>query len=194
MPDLQVAVLSYDDLRRQTEQFLAEHHSAGTLPIPIDEIIEFRLGIQIVVEACLRPVCGIDGLPAGDGTAIYIDADVWLRPSQNRCRFSLAEELAHIQLHAALFSALEYTTLAEYKTAVTSIDEEKRGWIEWQAKSWAGLVLVPSAKLQESVERLSVENASVEGDLKDYMVNIQLGEEFAVSTNVIERRRTKENV
>ena len=194
MPNPPVAVLSYDDLRRQADQFLAQHHPTGTLPIPIEEIIELRLGIQIVVEACLRPVCRIDGLPARDGTAIYIDGGVWLHPSQNRCRFSLAEELAHIRLHAAVFAALEYNTLAEYKTAVTSIDEQKRGWIEWQAKSWAGLVLVPSAKLEESVERLSAANTSVEGDLKDYMVNNQLADEFAVSTDVIERRRTKENV
>ena len=194
MPNPTVAVLSYDDLRRQTEQFLAKHHPTGTLPVPIEDIIELRLGIQIVIEACLRSACGIDGLPARDGTAIHIDAHVWLRPSQNRCRFSLAEELAHIQLHAGVFSALEYTTLAEYKTAVTSIDDDKRGWIEWQAKSWAGLVLVPSAKLKESVEQLYSENASAEGDLKDYMVNIQLAEKFEVSTDVIERRRVKENV
>ena len=32
---------SYDDLRRKADEFLAKYHSAGTIPVPIEEIVEF---------------------------------------------------------------------------------------------------------------------------------------------------------
>jgi hypothetical protein len=35
------AILSYDDLRRRAEEFLEEFHGERSLPVPIEEIVEF---------------------------------------------------------------------------------------------------------------------------------------------------------
>ena len=192
MGNLPVEVLSYDELRTRAEAFLDEHHPTGRIPIPIERIVELRLGISIVVELALLNICGVDGLPSSDGSAIYIDAGVWLHPSQNRCRFSLAEELAHIHLHRSIFESLHYTTLGEYTEAILAMDGEQRNWLEWQAKSFAGLLLVPSASFRERYERLSSAMTESDPDYKDFLITKRLARKFEVSTQVIERRRKKE--
>ncbi len=45
---LQPPFLSYDALRRRAEDFLRTHHPQGTIPIPIEEIVEFRYRIDII--------------------------------------------------------------------------------------------------------------------------------------------------
>lgn len=42
------ARLSYEDIRLEAEKFLNEYHPAGTTPVPIAEIIEFDLSIDII--------------------------------------------------------------------------------------------------------------------------------------------------
>ena len=40
--------LTFVDISRAAEEFLAAHHPAGELPIPIEELIEFDCGLDIV--------------------------------------------------------------------------------------------------------------------------------------------------
>lgn len=47
-PEFEVRRLSYAELRGASERFLTEHHPFGTTPVPIEEIVEFRFGIDIV--------------------------------------------------------------------------------------------------------------------------------------------------
>ncbi len=37
-------VFSYDDLRREAEEFLSEYHPSLSIPTPIEEVVEFDLG------------------------------------------------------------------------------------------------------------------------------------------------------
>ena len=69
-------ILSYRDLRRRAGDFLRTHHPAGTIPVPIEEIVEFRY----------------------------------------RKRFQ------------------------------RDLDEADRGWLEYQAYAFAGLILVPKGR------------------------------------------------
>ena len=70
---------SYEDLRRQADAFLAKHHPAGTIPVPIEEIVEFQLSIDIV------PMPGLH-------TLIETDVSIRGRPPRmgvGRCRCRL---------------------------------------------------------------------------------------------------------
>ena len=40
--------LRYDDLRNRAEEFLAIYNPDRTIPVPIEEIIEFQFGMDIV--------------------------------------------------------------------------------------------------------------------------------------------------
>lgn len=80
---------SYDDLRRQADAFLANHHPAGTIPVPIEEIIEFQLSIDIVPMPGLHTLIETDGFITSDLKEIYVDELVYTK-WPNRYRFTLA--------------------------------------------------------------------------------------------------------
>ena len=61
MEPLRIEDRSYDELRVIAEPFLLEHHPGGTIPIPVEEIVEFRLGPNIIPMPGLRKFFDIDG-------------------------------------------------------------------------------------------------------------------------------------
>ena len=40
--------LTYDELRVASEEILAQYHPEGTIPIPIEEIVEFGLSMDVI--------------------------------------------------------------------------------------------------------------------------------------------------
>ena len=68
-----VPSLPFDELRRRAEDFLAQHHPAGTIPVPIDNIIEFKLHLTIIPVPSLCRGRGINGYLSADRTTIFVD-------------------------------------------------------------------------------------------------------------------------
>src|SRR3990172_7989294 len=99
MPDpLNVPHLSYDALRRRAHDFLQTHHPKGTIPIPIEEIIEFNFQVDIVPVPGLQDAFEVDGFISSDLKTITVDAFIYDR-RPGHYRFTLAHELAHAVLH-----------------------------------------------------------------------------------------------
>ena len=97
-------VRSYDDIRRRAADFLRTCHPAGTIPVPIEELVEFRYRIDIIPIPGLQGVFEVDRFISSDLKAITVDAFVYEhRPG--RYRFTLAHELAHWVLHRRIFQA-----------------------------------------------------------------------------------------
>jgi hypothetical protein len=71
--DIQAPVLSYEEIRRRADDFLATYHPSRKPPVPIEEIIEFRLRINIVPVAGLRRAFDIDAFTSSDCTEIIVD-------------------------------------------------------------------------------------------------------------------------
>lgn len=139
----------YEDLRRYAEAFLSEHHPSQQIPVPIEHIIEFRFGIDIV------PVPGLVNFDtvayiSHDLTEIRVDEFVYYhRP--NRYRFSLAHEVGHRVLHADVYRQIAFSDVASWKRVMTNvISVEQHRYLEWHANSFAGLVLVPATELRKA--------------------------------------------
>ena len=191
LPKLPVQVYSYDDLRLVAAEFLARHHPDATIPTPIEELVDLRLKIDIV------PVARLEW---EDHTAAYLSADLKeirvdkhaMESNSNRYRFSLAHELSHLLLHRDIYQKLRPVTAADWKSKLRAISEEDYGWIEWQAYSLAGLILVPPGHLQ--VEFASVTSTvrsvglSTDTDAVRLAVEKKLGTRFWVSGDVVSRR------
>ena len=188
-------VLSYEDLRVRAREFLAAHRPLGMIPVPIEEIIEIDLGVSIDVKLFLRDECGVDAFINQACDVIYIDCEVFMHANDNRLRFSLAEELGHKLLHEKYVAELQFTTLAEWKHAITLVPEDERKWIEWQAKSFAALILVPEGALKRIAKTIVEVNDIDPRDPVDmYQLEKLLGEEFQVSADVIHRRLDKDGL
>jgi hypothetical protein len=158
---IQAPYFSYEDLRRQANEFLARHHPDGTIPIPIEEIVEFQLGMDIVPTPGLHQLLEVDGFISSDLREIRVDQSVY-QSRPGRYRFTLAHEIGHSILHADIIRSRSFRTIAEWKTFVNSIPDKEHGWIEYQAYAFAGLLLVPSEPLAIAV-RACVDKIKTEG-------------------------------
>ena len=71
--ELAAPIYSYEDLRRRADELLVKHHPVGTIPIPIEEIVEFQLRIDIVPMPGLHRLIETDGFITSDLQEIYVD-------------------------------------------------------------------------------------------------------------------------
>jgi Zn-dependent peptidase ImmA (M78 family) len=161
--------------------------------VPIEEIAEFRFRLDIVPVPGLQDGFDVDAYLTSDLKEIRVDRFIQ-ENRLNRYRFSIAHELAHLVVHQDVFKAMRFSTIQEWKVAMQSIPEDQYGYIEWQAYSLAGLILVPPVPLM-ALFKDKVKEAKVAGiDLYEMDERLQksvtshLGKYFEVSSEVVARR------
>jgi len=193
---LKVPHYSYKRLREAATEFLAKFHPTATIPVPIEEIAEFELGLNIIPIPSLQTILQVDGFISSDFRSISVDQFVMER-REKRYRFTLAHEIAHLWLHHGIFSELKINSIDEWKKFQKEVNTEDYGWLEWQAYSLAGLILVPREALA-SHSSLCAQSAKEEGvvdpssDAGQWYIIEMLSEAFNVSKGVIERRLAKD--
>lgn len=179
---------------RRAELFLREHHPSRALPVPIEKIVEFTFGLDIIPIQGLQRNFDVVAYISRDKKTIWVDQYVF-ESREKRYRFSLAHELGHVILHPDLFQYLQFEDLASWKRVIAdSIPEREYRFLEWQANCFAGLVLVPQAELVGVFEawrkklgtlglNLEEQRDEVWDALEEY-----IGREFLVSADVIHKR------
>jgi Zn-dependent peptidase ImmA (M78 family) len=186
--------LQYDHLRPRAEAFLAEHHPGRAIPVPIEYIVECRFGIDIVPVPGLQDAFDTVAYLTHDLSEIRVDEHVYLK-RPNRYRFSLAHEMGHRVLHADIFKELKFDTVEQWKRAITHVIlEDQYSFLEFQAYSFAGLVLVPSEELRgvffDCVELAQQHDIDFDerGTGAREAVEDHIAKIFEVSSDVIHRR------
>jgi Zn-dependent peptidase ImmA (M78 family) len=202
--DITAPILSYDDINKQAEGFLREYKRNEILPVDIEAIAEFDLGLNIFPFPNLLQTFDVDGFISGDLNIIYVDEfSYYQRPA--RYRFTLAHEIGHYVLHSELIASFHPQSVADWSKFVLEIDEETYGWLEWQAYTFAAAVLVPRISLRQNFSRelkllqpkldlIRSRGLSVESS-QDYIVNAistKLIGIYDVSDDVLNRRISKE--
>lgn len=102
--DIIAPILSYDDINRHAEDFLREHKRNQILPVDIEAIAEFDLGLNIFPFPNLQETFDVEGFISGDLNVIYVDEFIYYqRPT--RYRFTLAHETGHYVFHSDLVAS-----------------------------------------------------------------------------------------
>jgi hypothetical protein len=185
--------LPYDRLRSIAHDFLTEHNPSGKIPVPIEEIIEFRFEMDIVPVPGLCSEFDVDSYITSNLREIRVDAFIY-EHRKGRYRFSLAHELSHYVLHQSIFEQLKFSTVSEWKAVVCAIPEQTYSWIEYQAYCLAGLILVPSDALRKRFGALVAEAAGAGIDLHTatedarMLAESHLGRQFEASIEVVRKR------
>jgi IrrE N-terminal-like domain len=197
MPD--IPVYSYEDLRRKADGFLKKHHPSGTVPVPIEEIVEFDFGINIVPVLGLQREFEVEGFTSGDLKDIYVDEYIYT-DRITRYRFTLAHEIGHIVLHRHLYDKHRFTSIHGWQEFINSMTEEQHSWLEYQGYVFAGLVLVPKEKLLKSVtewtRKIKDKGISMEKnwDFAWELITEHVAKAFLVSRDVVEKRAEKDGI
>jgi len=173
--------------------YLAKMNPSGELPVPIEEIIDFDEGIEVIPVEDLA-IHGHEAYTARDKKTIYIDKVVFCHKVPYRLRYTLAHELSHILIHPKIFEAAKYSDVAGFKQFYDSIPNDQMKVIEQQAYTLAGLILVPPEALSEEytqvAEKLEENGTDITTLDSDSLLFVakKIGEKFCVSHQVIHRR------
>jgi Zn-dependent peptidase ImmA (M78 family) len=190
-------VLSYDDIRKRAEEFLEEYHEERTLPVPLEEIVEFDFEIEIVPILGLQRELRVAAFLASDMKRIYVDEEV-ITGNPERYRFSLAHEVAHFWLHDSLYEQVKIESVADWRRVQSDLGADY-SWFEFQANAFAGLVLVPEEILRHEFRQAAHEAASagvpterlVLFPARQHLIR-RLATRFAVNEQVMEIRLEKD--
>lgn len=145
-PKLDVPWIDYETLRQRADEF-RRRFDVTEVVCPIERIAEFGLGLDIIPVPDLHTNRDISGYLTADRSAIMVDA-YCCDHREGTFRYTLAHELAHLELHADLWERLRFENAAEWRDAIASVlTDEQYSAIEWQANAFAGLVLVPGSLL-----------------------------------------------
>jgi len=172
------------------QNFLNTYHPDNTYPIPIEEIIEFKLKLDIIPIPGLHKAFDIDGFLSADRKSISVDESA-CQSRPGRYRFTLAHEIGHFILHKDIYEKHKFNTIEDWKKFIENFEEREYRWFEWQANEFAGLILVPNHHLEKrykyhikQIESLKLVNEDV---ILDTTIEL-LAEDFIVSKEVIQRR------
>ncbi|OGQ06178.1 MAG: hypothetical protein A2W61_01190 [Deltaproteobacteria bacterium RIFCSPLOWO2_01_44_7] len=147
--------LSPTDIEAAAEGFLKEYHPDRSLPIPIEEILDLKLRINIVPIRDLFRQHNIDAFFSSDFTELSID-DEQLENRPNRARFSLAHEAGHLVLHKQYISSLKIDNIEKWKEIVLGKGSGHAD-METQANMFAGFLLMPTDLLGNEFDKAKVE-------------------------------------
>lgn len=145
---MRIPFLEEKELRRRARDFLSKHNPKGTIPVPIETIVEFGFRLDIVPVPGLLKDRGINGFLTSDRSSIFVD-DSLLRVASTRYFFTLAHELSHLVLHGSLYP--NFKDDQEWKRFHVGLAAHTVASAEWQADTFAGLVLVPTEPLAEEL-------------------------------------------
>jgi Zn-dependent peptidase ImmA (M78 family) len=122
-------------------------------PVPIEEIVEFGLGLDVVPLPNLYRDFQIESWLSHDTRTIFVDLRQ-CEEMETRYRFSLAHEVGHLFLHADLYRGSRLTSFSNWLAFHDELDPILRDSMEWQARSLAGRILVPAATLLDQAQQL----------------------------------------
>lgn len=168
--------------------------------MPIEEIIDLKLGVNIVPLPGIQKVFEVEGFTSSDLSTIYVDDYIYSnRPT--RYRFTLAHELGHIVLHGDLFKQHSFDEVKDWIAFIQEIDDKDHSKLEFQGYAFGGLILVPPTHLKplfkENLHKLNplIKEAQRKGVFRERYLDYAkdniaevLAPLFDVSSDVMVRR------
>jgi len=98
-----------EELWKEADEVREKYWPEATLPINVENIVEFRLKLSIDPKHNLFSEIGMDAYLMRDLSGIVVDYDFYMDEKfSNRMRFSFAHELGHFFLHKYIFSLFDF--------------------------------------------------------------------------------------
>lgn len=158
LPKVTIERASQDLLYRYHEKF----NSEGRLPVPVEEILESYLGLDLEFGDLYKRLGITDVLGATWIKDRRVVVDESLDPTEDsskegRYRFTIAHELGHWELHRHLFEEIPGQGVLFQEDSPPSIvcrSKSKKDPMEWQADTFAGYLLMPKEMVFEMWESI----------------------------------------
>lgn len=196
---LDIPYYSYADIGKIANDFLNKYHPSLELPIPIEKIVDVKMGIHIFPLPRLYKEHNQNGFLSWDRKIIYVD-EYQYDNFHEKYRFTLTHELGHYLLHEPCYENLPFKSSDEYIEWRMSISNEDIGWFDTHCDWFAGHVLIPSNRLKEICDKIAKKYLDVFPKLKpspdDFWsyASKEIATYFEVNPIPVEIRIRKENI
>lgn len=190
--------LTWEKIRALAEEVRRQYvNPVDLLPVPIETIIEFKLGISIIPEFGLYELAGVEAILLGDLKTIIVDSSMYYNKKYlKRIRFTLAHEIGHFYLHNQEIKGYKFNSIDEWVDFRLKIDEIDLDWFEKQANEFAGRFLVPVdvlyGKILAKQDQISDFYEKLPGeDIDDELILAIariFSDDFMVSAEVLKKR------
>jgi hypothetical protein len=200
--DFKAPFIDRPQIWREADAFRDRYWPSEKIPVDVRAIVEFELGLEIRPVSRMREEEDIDALLLGNWRTLMVDLRHYMDDRYlNRLRFSVAHELGHYVLHKSIFDQMPRGSIDEWVRFALELPDKEYSFLEYHAYEFAGRLLVPSATLASEFEAVmaQVERSGLKrSELRDeshlgYLVK-PIAAKFGVSSEVIERRLTKEGL
>ncbi len=135
-------------MRKAIANVLKDQELENTLPIPIEELLDVKLGVSIIPFPYLSKTHEINAFTSNDFQAIFVDEYLY-NHLEKPYRFTLAHEFGHMILHKEIYYKHKPKSVSDWKGFIQNVAESDRQILEYQADDFAGLFLVPENQLQK---------------------------------------------
>jgi len=165
------------------------------VPIDIEKIIDFKMGINIIPSPGLQILCDVDALIYSDWKSIIVDYNKYFDDRyKNRLRFSYAHEIGHFILHKNIHKSLNIKSINDFQKFIKEIPQIQYAHLETQANKFANYLLIPRERLVIEKEKIikikEINDLINSGKLDNKTVNpylaIPLSKIFGVSLDAME--------
>ncbi len=191
-----IPFLKDEEIRRRADEF-REKYWGVTIPIDVELIAERNLKLIIIPLPDLRHLVDTEAFLTGNLREIIYDP----RSPEVRTRFSIAHEIGHFVLHKEAIASLRPSSYEEWKETQRRMPEVLWGRAEYQAREFAGRLLVPRTLLimeLKSLRPLIQKAQTIAPDLElpviKELISPKLAKRFFVSDEVIVRRLDAEEL
>lgn len=204
--DFKCQWIDKEDIWERADKFRAEYWPEQSLPVNIEQIVEFRLKLDIVPLHNLQSDNDMDACLKLDLSGIVVDYDRYMNTRYaNRMRFSFAHEIGHFLLHKHIYNDYKRQIVSpeEWKSFIVEMSDIEYRSFEWQANEFAGRLLVPVEGL-DSILSEACTMLKNDKKLTDYLardpdavlsrISPQLCKPFGVSEEAIEKRVKREGL
>jgi hypothetical protein len=114
---IHIPTLSFQQIEAAAVKCLTDHNRAGTIPVPIEDIVDVGYQLDLVEEQDLEARFLTLAFITHDLKEVRVDKSVYSRQPY-RLRFSLAHELGHLILHSAVYEQITFETSSEWKQSM----------------------------------------------------------------------------
>lgn len=190
---------TYSEVGIIANNFLKQYHPSLEIPIPVEDILDLQMGLNIFPFPRLYKDFRLNGFLSADMSTIYVD-QVQYEQFNEKYRYTLAHELGHYVLHKSVYENLPFKSPDEFARWRLSVPPAEISWFETHGDWFAGHLLVPTSHLEEICRDIVLkyqgtfwEFDTIPDDIWSYISN-EIATYFDVSPLVVEIQIKKENI
>lgn len=194
--EIRIPYLANEEIRRRADEFRARYWG-DKIPVDVELIAERAFNLLIIPVPDLKRQTDTEAFLSGDLRELVYDQN----SPEVRVRFSIAHEIGHIVLHRHIISRFRPASIDEWKELQRTMPDAIWGRAEYQAREFAGRLLVPVNNLIEALKILQPQIAKARQISPDLevpvirdLVSPRLAKTFFVSDDVIKRRMELEGI